>query len=129
MKMRATRSSRLRIGVVGCGEVTRHRHLPALRLVGGAEVVALADRDPAALAAAGAMAPGARLAADAEELAADPTLHAVLVATPPAQHEEVVVAMLAAGCHVLCEKPLALGVSSCDRIAAAASSANRIVTV
>jgi predicted dehydrogenase len=119
----------LGIGIVGCGEVTRERHLPALRRLAKARVVALADPNPAARAAAAPGAPGARLVADAAELVVDPGVHAVLVATPPAHHEEVAVAALAAGRHVLCEKPMALTVASCERIAAAAADADRVLTV
>jgi predicted dehydrogenase len=54
--------------------------------------------------------------ADWRELVADPDLDAVYVATPVAPHAEQTIAAAEAGKHVLCEKPMALDVASCDRM-------------
>ncbi len=56
-------------------------------------------------------------------------LDAVVVAVPDAYHADVSVQALEAGLHVLCEKPLALSVAECDRIAAARDAAGRVVQV
>ena len=53
----------------------------------------------------------------------------VHVLTPPATHAMLTIQALECGCHVLVEKPLATSVEDCDRIAAAAAEANRVVCV
>src|SRR6478736_652165 len=50
----------VRIGILGCGGIARTAHLRSLARIPGAEVVALADADPANLAAARSLAPAAR---------------------------------------------------------------------
>jgi predicted dehydrogenase len=54
---------------------------------------------------------------------------AVLVATPPTGHAHCAVQALEAGCHVLCEKPLALEPEECQRIVEAARRSDRVATV
>ena len=58
--------------------------------------------------------------ADDDELAADPTVDAVYVATPHSRHERDALRFLAAGRAVLCEKPFAPDAAATTRMAAAA---------
>src|SRR5688572_16267374 len=55
-----------------------------------------------------------------EELFADPNVDVVDLCLPPGMHADATVAALKAGKHVLCEKPMALSVSDCRRMTAAA---------
>jgi predicted dehydrogenase len=59
------------------------------------------------------------------DLVADPEVDAVYVATPVALHAAQTIAAAEAGKHVLCEKPMAMGVGECDRMMAACR-ANRV---
>ncbi|MGY1711445.1 Gfo/Idh/MocA family protein [Geodermatophilus sp. SYSU D00758] len=107
-------------GVAGCGWVARDHALPALRATPGAEVVALHDRDAAALARVGGDTPrGTDLAA----FLATPGLDAVYVAVPNAAHRAVVEAAAAAGRAVLVEKPLAADVADAEALVAACREA------
>lgn len=81
----------------------------------GLRLVAVADPDPAALARAGRSYPDVALFPAAADLIASPSVHAVLIASPVTRHAEQALAALAAGKHVLVEKPLAL----CDADATA----------
>jgi len=56
-------------------------------------------------------------------------LDALVISAPDAFHPDLAVAALDAGLHVLCEKPLALTVAGCDRIAAARDRSGRVVQV
>lgn len=75
--------------------------------VPGARLIAICDADPARRALAQAQHPGVRIAAAIGELLADPHVTAVAIATPVSTHFELARACLAAGRHVLVEKPLA----------------------
>jgi myo-inositol 2-dehydrogenase / D-chiro-inositol 1-dehydrogenase len=104
------------VGVVGTGSMGSV-HVELLRSeVSGATVVATADP----------FAPGADHA-DGLELIADASVDAVVIASPPETHEALVLACLAAGKRVLCEKPLADTLEACRRIAAA--DADGLLTV
>ena len=56
-------------------------------------------------------------------------LDAIVIAAPDAFHPDLAVTALEAGLHVLCEKPLALTLSGCDRIAAARDKSGRVLQV
>ena len=67
---------------------------------------------------------------DHGELVERPDVDVVVVCTPPARHEEVIAAALAAGKVVICEKPLAPALSAIDRIAKLGKAApGRLSTV
>jgi len=127
--VRAERGRPLRLGVVGCGRAATAIHLPLLAGLPEIEVAALADPDPAALGRALAAAPRARAVGDPRALLDDAAVDAVAICTPAAAHAELAVAALDAGKHLLIEKPLALTLADCDRIAARAAGERRVVTV
>ena len=67
--------------------------------------------------------------ASAEELFEDPGVELVIVGTPPSAHADSVLAALAAGKHVVCEKPFALRVQEVDWMIDSAVSRDRVLTV
>ncbi|MBM3525249.1 MAG: Gfo/Idh/MocA family oxidoreductase [Alphaproteobacteria bacterium] len=110
----------LRVGVIGCGEVTQIIHLPALfELRDLFTLTALCDVSPSVLTAVGAMHPGVRLHADERALLADDNVDAVLIGSPDAYHAGTVIAAIGAGKHVLLEKPIALTIAEADAMIAA----------
>ncbi|HEX8343012.1 MAG TPA: Gfo/Idh/MocA family oxidoreductase [Tepidisphaeraceae bacterium] len=117
------------VAIIGVGQIALQNHLAGIALSPQARVVALCDSDPAALAAAG-MRTGVRLLlADYREAVNHPEVQAVVVATPNVTHAEIVRAAIAAGRHVLCEKPLALDyVTACDLAARAERAGVRNMT-
>jgi predicted dehydrogenase len=97
---------RLGMGLVGPGFVGTH-HVDAVRRLGFVDLVAVSASTPES-AREKAERLGARRAYDTVEgLAADPDIDVVHIATPNADHGHAVRAALAAGKHVVCEKPLA----------------------
>ena len=116
----------LRIGVVGCGGIGR-THLQAYRAIGAAPV-ALAEPNPAALAAVQTEY-GGQPFADYREMLAAAALDAISICTPPATHAEIAEAALGAGIAVLCEKPLATTVEACESMLAAAARAGQLLSV
>ncbi len=63
------------------------------------------------------------------DMVADETVEAVTVCLPTNLHAEVSIAALAAGKHVLCEKPMALTGGQCDMMMATAAKAGRILMI
>jgi predicted dehydrogenase len=120
---------RLRIGLVGAGLVGQAEH--AFYLWEERErfaFVALADASAAVRAAVGHRYGLETVSPDLKGILAS-RLDAVVIAAPDPFHPELVVAALEAGLHVMCEKPLALTLAGCDRIAAARDRAGRVVQV
>jgi predicted dehydrogenase len=99
-------SGTLRVAVVGTGSWAQRAHIPGWQRDGRAEVVALADTDHAALAAAAARFGIARTTADYRELADDPDIDVIDVVTGNRPHFDISWDALSAGKHVLCEKPV-----------------------
>jgi predicted dehydrogenase len=71
----------------------------------------------------------ARLTGDLEELLADDTLDAVVLATPVPTHADLAVRVLDAGKHCFVEKPLALTVADAERAVEAAQRAGKVLMV
>ena len=119
----------LRAGLAGCGRIARLFHLPALVADPAFELVAVADPDPDALAAATAAAPGAVALDDVDALVARPGLDAVVVCAPTGLHEALAVAALDAGRHLYLEKPLAITAAGGDRVLAAEARAGTVAMI
>ena len=73
--------------------------------------------------------PGVGLAADLDELLADDSLDAVVLATPVPTHADLAVRVLEAGKHCFVEKPLAQSVADAERSVAAADASGRVLMV
>ncbi|HEY6103786.1 MAG TPA: Gfo/Idh/MocA family oxidoreductase [bacterium] len=120
---------RVRVGIVGCGWVTEYRHLPALRRLPEAEVIAVADVDEIRLNRVADRFHLPSRHTDFRALLGDPAIDAVAVCTPLTTHAEIGLAALDAGKHLLIEKPLAASLEECDRLIARAQSADRTAMV
>jgi predicted dehydrogenase len=102
----SARPGKVRVAVVGTGPWARMAHLPGWQRDPRAEVVALADVDPAALAAAASEFGVPRVTADYTELVSDPDIDVIDVVTGNRPHFQISWDALTAGKHVLCEKPV-----------------------
>ena len=98
---------KLVVGVIGLG-------MGALHLKGainyGAEIGMICDTNPEQLAKIGEETniPEEKRTTDYHDIVNNKEINAVIIATPDQQHREQVEACLAAGKHIMCEKPLAL---------------------
>ena len=116
-------TGRMKFGLTGAGCIGELRS-KALARIRGAELIGVADVDQGR--AAGVASPiGARVFPTFADLLACDEIEAVLVSTPPQFHEEAVLAALAAGKHVLCEKPLSNSLEACLRMLQAARDSGK----
>jgi predicted dehydrogenase len=114
-------TDRLRVGIVGCGDVAHRHYLPALAAVSDrVTIAAVADpRDGAGEAVASAVAawsPGTRVYRDVEEMLRRASLDAVFNLTPAPRHGAVNRAILEAGAACYSEKPIAASVGEADEL-------------
>ncbi|MEZ4365344.1 MAG: Gfo/Idh/MocA family oxidoreductase [Kofleriaceae bacterium] len=116
------------VAVIGAG-YWGINHVRVLAELPGVALAAVCDLDEAARARAAEVAPGVALVAEVERVLADPAVEAVVLATPAVTHADLACAALAAGKHVLVEKPLALSVVDAERVVAAATAAGRVLLV
>jgi predicted dehydrogenase len=113
----------MQFGLIGAGCIGQLR-AQALAKVPGAKLVAIVDVDQErAVQAAGSA--RARVCKDVAELLRSDQVEAVIVSTPPQFHEEAALAALAAGKHVLCEKPLSNSLDACRRMLKAAQKSGK----
>jgi scyllo-inositol 2-dehydrogenase (NADP+) len=108
------------VGLVGFGLAGRVFHAPLI-LESGMEIVGVVSRQRDAVSAA---LPAARLLPDLGALLSLPRLDLVVIATPNDLHEPQALAALAAGRHVVVDKPLALSVAGANRLIQAASESS-----
>jgi len=112
----------LRVGVVGVGWGALV-HVPAFRLVDGFEVIALCGRTPARLDRASAATGITDVGMDWADFVRRDDLDVISIATPVALHHPVGLAALAAGKHVVVEKPVALHAVEAYELAQAVAAA------
>lgn len=119
----------LGIALVGCGDIARSAHLPALQSLGGrVRLVAAMDARPEA-AEAVAREWGAFATTRLDEALEHPGVEAAIVCTPEFWHREAVEAAAARGLHVLCEKPMAPSLADADAMIAAARRAGTVLMI
>ena len=115
----------VRMGLVGFGGIGQVR-ARALARSPDCRLTAVHDVNADLLRVAPA---GVSKFASFDNLIASETCDAVLISTPPDSHEALALQALAAGKHVLVEKPMASTLAACDRMLAAADRAGRVLTV
>lgn len=113
----------LRLAIIGCGGITLQNHLPGFALCPDTRVTALCDADPAALERARQQTGVAVASTRFEEIVARDDVDAVVIATPNFTHAPIAHAAIAAGKHVLCEKPIAMNAAEARGLAEAADRA------
>ncbi len=121
-------ADRLGVAVLGAG-AWGINHVRALTEERRAELRLVVDPDPAVAARVAAVAPGVAVVADVDRVLDDPTIAAVVIATPAVTHAALAQRALAAGKHVLVEKPMAMTAADAHAVAAAADRAGRVLLV
>jgi scyllo-inositol 2-dehydrogenase (NADP+) len=116
-----------RVGLIGYGLGGSTFHAPLISATPGLELAAIATSDPGRVQAAAARHPHARIVPAADHLfKIAPALDLVVVSTPHHTHAPLATAALAAGCHVVIDKPFAVSADEARQLAALAVRYERL---
>jgi predicted dehydrogenase len=120
---------RLKVGVLGCGPIAQFAHFESCQKARNAELHAICDVAPDLVERMAAIYRPAQTYREYDRMLADPDVEAVIVATSDAFHVEASRCALAAGKHVLCEKPIGVSVEETVDLAAAVKASGKILQV
>jgi predicted dehydrogenase len=109
---------RLRIGVLGCGPIAQFAHFESCTKARNADLFAICDVAEDLVERMAWVHKPVRTYTDYDRMLADPDVEAVIVATADAFHVAACERALAAGKHVLCEKPIGLNADECRKLMA-----------
>jgi 1,5-anhydro-D-fructose reductase (1,5-anhydro-D-mannitol-forming) len=117
----------LRWGLIGASTIGREWMVPAIGAQPDSTVTAVASSSPERARRYAGELGIPKAYASVTDLLDEPTIDVVYISTTNEWHEPQVLAAVAAGKHVLCEKPLALSLESAQKMVAAASAAGVIL--
>lgn len=123
-----TMNKRYRIGLIGFGGMGRY-WASELAASPRWELAAICEKAPALLELAGKAHPGARLTGEAESLFADSSLEVIGIYTQAHHRPPLMEAALAAGKHLMVEKPIGADLATEERVLAAIEASGRQVAV
>jgi predicted dehydrogenase len=120
--------TKVRVAIIGCGSITKHRHAPEYAYNEHVEIAAFCDpvRERAEIMAEEY---GGKVYTDYLELFDSEELDAVSVCTPNLYHAPISIAAARAGLHVLCEKPMAASEADALRMITAAKENGVILMI
>lgn len=120
---------RLRIGVLGCGQIAQAAHFESCTKARNADLFAICDVAEDLRARMAAMHAPEKAYADYDAMLADPQVDAVIIATADPFHVPASIKALQAGKHVLCEKPLGVTVEEVEALEAAVKASGKVLQV
>ena len=128
--MNQKNNQKLRIGIIGAGEIVRRRHLPALQRNPDVEVVAICNSTyESAEKFCQENAPHATPMQNWAELLGMADLDIIWIGTPPYMHSAVTVSALEAGKHVFCQARMAMDLAEAEEMLATSRRFPELVTM
>jgi predicted dehydrogenase len=107
----------LRVGILGCGPISQFAHLESAQKARNVTLQAVCDADESLAQRFGSFYDAEKIYLDYDEMLADDAVDAVIIAVSDAFHVPAAMKALAAGKHVLCEKPLGTNVDEVEELA------------
>jgi predicted dehydrogenase len=117
----------LRVGVLGCGPIAQIAHFDACRKARNSELYAICDVAPDLVTRMAAIHQPRTTYASFEAMLADPQVEAVILGVADEYHVPLSLQVLAAGKHVLVEKPLGVTVEECEQLRRWLAGGTRLV--
>ena len=118
-------NKKYRVGVIGAGSIAQHCHLKGYAKLNNVDLVAFADPVAKRHKEVAASFPGMKGYKSHQDMLRHEQLDVVSVCAPNKFHAPCAIAALEAGCHVLCEKPMATTLAEAGRMIAAAKAARK----
>ena len=109
----------MRVGIVGCGKITKTEHIPAWLRIKDVKIVAVCDRRENIAKETVAQFGIGESYEDLSSMLETKNLDLVDICTPPKTHSSLSIEAMNAGCHALVEKPMAMSVKEADEMIAA----------
>ncbi len=119
----------LRIGILGCGPISQFAHLESTQKARNAVLQAVCDADEELAQRFGSFYDAKRIYTSYDGMLADPDIDAVILATSDAFHVPGALKAIAAGKHVLCEKPIGLSVEEVEELERAVAASGKILQI
>ncbi len=123
------RDNSIRLGLLGAGSFALSTLLPAIKHVGGTEMVSVSAANGSHAHHAGTKFEFASCTTDEEQILSNQKINTVVIATRHHLHASQVVRALNHGKHVFCEKPLCLNEAELTAIASAHENATQLLMV
>jgi predicted dehydrogenase len=120
---------RLKVGVLGCGPIAQFAHFESCQKARNADLFAICDVASDLVDRMAAIYQPRQKYLDYHAMLADPEVDAVIIATSDTFHVEASRRALAAGKHVLCEKPIGVSVEEVETLSAAVKASGKILQV
>src|SRR5256885_4871147 len=125
-----TQKSKLRVGIVGAGEIVKRRHLPALKKHPEVEIVAVSNSTyESSEKFCNENLPSATPMANWADLLALPDLDIIWIGTPPYMHSAVTVSALEAGKSVFCQAQMERALAEAEEMVAGSKRFPELVTM
>lgn len=124
-------NDKLKAGIIGCGGIANGKHMPSIKKVEQVELIAFCDivEERAVKASKDYGKSDAKCYTDYKKMLADNSLDVVYVCTPNREHSYITIDALEAGCHVMCEKPMAKTVKEAEEMVEAAKRTGKKLTI
>src|SRR5262249_42719794 len=126
---RAQRSGAVNVGIIGAGGIAQKLHLPQIARMPEMRVTQLSGRKEGRLRSLAERFDAPRWTTDHRALLADDSLEGIIVALPHPLHVPVGLEVLAAGKHLLMQKPLCGDMGEADQFVAGVEKTDRTVLV
>jgi predicted dehydrogenase len=119
----------LRVGILGCGPISQFAHLESAQKARNVCLRAVCDADESLAQRFGAFYDAERVYLSYDDMLADESIDAVIIAISDAFHVPAAIKALAAGKHVLCEKPIGTGIAEVEELARKVSETGLVLQV
>ncbi|HET9475441.1 MAG TPA: Gfo/Idh/MocA family oxidoreductase [Steroidobacteraceae bacterium] len=120
---------KLGIGILGCGPISQFAHLESVQKSRNAVLAAVCDTDEGLAKHFGRFYDARKIYLDYDQMLADPDVEAIIIGVSDAFHVPAALKALAAGKHVLCEKPVGIAVEEVVELEAAVGKSGRILQI
>lgn len=124
--MKSAEHNPLQVALVGYGFAGKTFHAPLISVVDGLKLTHMVSSDPEKVRRDW---PGVTVLSSIDEACANPSIGLIVVATPNTSHFELAQKSLAAGKHVIVDKPFTLTVADAQKLLAQAASARGLLSV